>query len=424
MTAPATTVEELGKVFHDFRKELDREIKGLSVDHDKIDRFQTFFDAHEEKVNQPLTRALAEAKQHQADIDELKEKLEVAGATETEQKARVDALELAFAHRNKSVDESYKNGEEFKALNTYCRNPDSLEPEQKALLRTDINADGGFLVPAEMDAEITKKITEIDPIRSVSRVRTTGGKTLDLPIRNTIPTAAYEGEAETGTDSTSAYQSVQMTPFRQTFTTPVTWDQLMDSAFDMEAEITTDSGEAFAFGEGNGFAVGTGFKQPAGIFANATLQTGARSTSAASVLDPEAIILLTGDLKVGYDPVYIMHRATLALIRTFRADATAAGDGGSAFLWQPGLNGPVSNTLNGFPYILGPSVPQLADSAYVIAFGDFRRGYTIVDRTGMSIIRDEFTLKKKGIVEFTMNRWNTGQVTLTEAIKLLKITAA
>ena len=70
MTAPATTVEELGKVVHDFHEELDREIKGLSVDHDKIERFQTFFDEHEKKVNQPLTRALAEAKQHEADISE------------------------------------------------------------------------------------------------------------------------------------------------------------------------------------------------------------------------------------------------------------------------------------------------------------------------------------------------------------------
>lgn len=423
MTAPATTVEELGHAWNEFREELERKTQGLSEDHDKVERLQTFFNEYEDKVNQPLTRAIAEAKQHKADIDELKEKLGAAGATETEQKARIDALELSFSHRNKSADESYRDSEEYKALNTYCRNPEFLEPEQKALLRTDINADGGFLVPEEMDAEITKKITEIDPIRSVARVRTTGGKTLNIPIRNTIPTATYEGEAETGTDSTSAYESVQVTPFRQTFTTPVTWDQLMDSAFDMDAEITTDSGEAFAFGEGNGFAVGTGFKQPDGIFANAILQAATRTTAASGVLDPEAIILLTGDLKVGYDPVYIMHRSTLALIRTFRADATTAGDAASAFLWAPGLNGPVANTLNGFPYILGPSVPEVAASAFAMAFGDFRRGYTIVDRTGLSIIRDEFTLKKKGIVEFTMNRWNTGQVTLTEAIKLLKIKA-
>ena len=41
----------------------------------------------------------------------------------------------------------------------------------------------------------------------------------------------------------------------------------------------------------------------------------------------------------------------------------------------------------------------------------------------MSVIRDEFTLKKRAIVEFTMNRWNTGQVTLAEAITVLQITA-
>ena len=50
-----------------------------------------------------------------------------------------------------------------------------------------------------------------------------------------------------------------------------------------------------------------------------------------------------------------------------------------------------------------------------VAFGDFRRGYTIVDRTGMSVVRDDVTAKRRAVVEFTMNRWNTGQVTLDPA---------
>jgi HK97 family phage major capsid protein len=68
-------------------------------------------------------------------------------------------------------------------------------------------------------------------------------------------------------------------------------------------------------------------------------------------------------------------------------------------------------------------MPAVSAGNYAMAFGDFRRAYTIVDRTGMTVVRDEFSEKRKGIVEFTMNRWNTGQVTLAEPIKLLKIKA-
>jgi len=97
-----------------------------------------------------------------------------------------------------------------------------------------------------MDNVIVKKITEISAIRSLARVRTTSAKTLNIPVRNSIPSATYEGETEKGGDSASGYTSEQITAFRQTHSVPITMDMLMDSAFDMESEIMSDSAEAFA----------------------------------------------------------------------------------------------------------------------------------------------------------------------------------
>lgn len=414
------TIKEVQQAVTELRETVEKK----SVDHDKVERIQAFLDTHEEKFNQPLVRAQAQAAQHAEDIKELQEKLEAAGATEAEAKARIDALELEIARAAKPVDRSYKESDEYKAYNAFVQiGLVGMDQDQKALLRSDSATEGGVLLMTEMDTEITKKIVEIDGIRSVARVRSTGSKTLVIPIRNTIPVAQYEGEAEEGPESTSTYEAETITPYRQTFTVPITQDMLQDSAFDMESEISQDSAEAFAYGEGNGFVLGTGHKQPEGFAANAVLQAAARETAASGVLDPNAIILLTGDLKVGYNPVYVMNRRTLATIRTFRGDAAAAGDQAGQYLWMPGLNGPAGNTLNGYPYILANSMPDIAGGAFSIAFGDFRRGYTIVDRTGMIIVRDEYTQKKKAIVEITMNRWNTGRVMLTEAIKLLKIKA-
>ena len=56
------------------------------------------------------------------------------------------------------------------------------------------------------------------------------------------------------------------------------------------------------------------------------------------------------------------------------------------FLWMPGLNGPASNQIAGFPYAIMEDMPDIAAGAFAIAFGDFQRGYEIFDRTGTTLI--------------------------------------
>jgi HK97 family phage major capsid protein len=38
-------------------------------------------------------------------------------------------------------------------------------------------------------------------------------------------------------------------------------------------------------------------------------------------------------------------------------------------------------------------MPDIAANAFAIAFGDFRRGYLIVDRQGVRILRDPYSAK-------------------------------
>lgn len=418
---PDPTPQEVMTLVTELRQEVER--KGF-IDKEKVERLNAVLDGAEAS-NQKLVATEAKAIQLEADIVELKElkgryeeseKVALTGAGEL--KGQINALEAEVARglARTASDGNFRDTEEYKALNEFCRGGlEGVTEEQKALLRTDSAIDGGLLTTNEMDSVITKKIEEVDPVRTVCRVRTISSRALDMPIRNTIPTATYEGEAETGGDSASAYENETVTPFRQTFTTPVTKDMLMDASFDMDSEIAGDAAEAFAIGEGNGFVAGLGHKAPQGFATDAVLRVAAR-TIAGGVVTPDSVILLTGDLKVGYNPVYILNRRMLAIIRTFKATT-------NSYLWSPGMDGPVASTLNGFPYVIANSMQDQGTNAYPIAFGDFRRGYTIVDRTGFSVVRDEFTLKKKGIVEFTMNRWNTGQPTLREAIKLLKVLA-
>lgn len=337
---------------------------------------------------------------------------------ETELKERMDVLETELARNgNKGEGKNHKDSKEYKSLEIFVKEGAyALSPEQKANLRTDSDVQGGFLVLTEMDNAITKKITEISAIRSIARVRTIGAKSLSVPVRDTIPTAEYEGEAEQNDESTSTYQNETLTAHRLTTTIPITSDMLMDSAFNMESEIMQDGADSFAQKEGNKFVVGTGSKQPSGFTVDSRVVANARTSAASGTIGFDDMMNLTGDLKTGYNPVYVFNRRTLAFLRTLKG-----GDGHP--LWQPGMNGIVVNTMNGFPYLIAEDMPDIASNSISVAFGDFARGYTIVDRTGMAIIRDEVTEARKAIIKFTLQRWNTGQVTLPEAIKLLKTKA-
>lgn len=383
-------------------KELRDEFTKALPDPVKVKKMNEFLDGFE-AANQEVVTANAARDQKNLELEEKLQGLEV---------------EVSRNANTPGGNSNYKESSEYKTLNTYCiggeKAVDRLEQEQKAALRTDIDPQGGYLVPRELDNVIVKKIIEVSPIRSIARVRTTAGKTLDIPVRNTIPAATFEGEAEEGTESNSTYQSETLTPFRLTYTSPITMDMLMDAAFDMESEILSDAAEAFAFTEGNKFVLGTGAKQPTGFLADTRVTDGFRVSETSGVLSADDILLVTGDLKTGYNPTFVMNRRTIALLRTQKSTT-------GQYLWTPGINGIVQNTLAGEPYIIANDMPDIASDAFAVAYGDFLRGYTIIDRTGLSIIRDELTQKKKAIVEFTMNRWLTGQVVLPEAITGIKI---
>lgn len=376
-------------------KELREELDKKSPDLAKVKSLEETLEKQEEKNQQMVT----DLKSSEQKAEELKE--------------RMDELEKELAHKGAGEGKNYKDSQEYKALESYVKSGD-LEREEKALLRTDNDASGGYLVIPEMDTQIIKSINEVSNVRSIARVRTISSKSLQMPVRKSIPEANYEGEAEKGGDDASKYGSEMVTAYRQTVTIPITMDMLMDSAFNMEAEIMGDAGEAFAIGEGRNFVAGDGTKKPFGFLADTRVTSGSRETDSAGVIGFDDMMLLTGDLKTGYNPVYTLNRRTLAKLRTLKTN-----DGHP--LWQPGMNGQVMNTINGYPYVILPDMPDIATGATPVAFGDFLRGYTIVDRTGMAVIRDDVSSKRQAIVEFTLMRWNTGQVVLPEAIKTLKV---
>jgi len=381
--------------------ELRKEVEKTNADLGKIDKLEEILDK-QQKNSQELTTSL-EAK------ETARQELEA------DTKSRIEFLEALISKGGNGAGADEVSAE-LKAMDKFLRTGvHGLGEEELKYLRSDVAADGGILAPAEFLREIVKPITEISPMRQIARVRTASAGKMELPVRNTLVSAEWEGEGETGTDDNSKYGLEKIPVNKLTVTVPITIEELADSAFDMEAEISGDIVESFNQKEGGAFISGSGFKQPEGILTNTDLTGGARVSGKATEIQMDALLLLAGDLKTGYTPVYLMNRRTTATIRTLK-------DGVGQYLWQVGnIAAGIPNTLNGFPLVETPDMDDIGANTFPVAFGDFRMGYLIGDSLRMDIIRDPFSLKKSGKVEFTFTRRVGGQVVNAEAIKLLKI---
>jgi HK97 family phage major capsid protein len=74
--------------------------------------------------------------------------------------------------------------------------------------------------------------------------------------------------------------------------------------------------------------------------------------------------------------------------------------------------------LMGFPVVEAEDMPDIAADATPLAFGDFQRGYLVVDRSGVRVLRDPYSAKPY-VLFYTTKRVGGG-VQDFDAIKLLK----
>lgn len=378
-----------------------REMAEKGVKPEALEAINVKIDKFEEKNQQ----ALAERKA-----------LENANRDLTE---KITALDKLISKQSSGSDKKdYKESAEYKALNNLVRKGvENLNPEEQKALRTDVGSDGGFLVPETLANVILKQIEEISPVRAFARKWTIPGKSLSVPVRSGIPSAPYEGEAEEGSESGSSYKSENLQAFRQSATIGITQDLLSFAGFNMESELLADARLSFAKTEGEKMVKGTGVKEPEGFAANAAVQAAALVSASSGVIDLDDVIKLSGELKQGYSPIYGFNRGTLVHLRTLK-------DSNGNYLWQiGGTTQPMQ--INGYDYAILQDMDahSAGAGAFPVVFADFYAGYSIFDSIQMAIIRDNVTKKKQAMVEFTVHRWNTGQVVLAEAIKLLKIKA-
>jgi HK97 family phage major capsid protein len=110
-----------------------------------------------------------------------------------------------------------------------------------------------------------------------------------------------------------------------------------------------------------------------------------------------------------------MNRKTQSSIRKLKAST-------GEYLWQPPTGLGQSASLMNFPLVESEDMPDISADSFSIAFGDFQRGYLVVDRRGVRILRDPYS-GKPYVLFYTTKRVGGG-VQDFDAIKLLKFGTA
>jgi HK97 family phage major capsid protein len=341
-------------------------------------------------------------------------------------KARVEAQAIA-----RPVLSGVKSGASASPfVERYLRKGLEAGVELKALSGVS-DAAGGYAVPEELDERIDKVLASISPIRSIANVVKVGSAGYRKLVTTGGTPSGWVAETA-GRPETDTPDFVEIAPpFGELYANPAASQAMLDdAAFDVESWLAGEIATEFARAEGAAFVAGSGVNRPKGFLAApnsiqvdslrpfGTLQfvkTGVAGGFPANA-PQDVLIDLVQSLRTPYrqGAVFVMNSATAARIRKFKTD-----DG--AFVWQPGLVAGQPDTLLGYPVIEAEDMPDVAADSLSIAFGNFKAGYLIAERSETQILRDPFT--NKPFVHFYATKRVGGQVMNSEAIKLLKFAA-
>ena len=393
-------ISDLGQTFAEFKKVNDERLENIekgestAYNDEKLAQIESKLDQYE-AMNQKLTTAEANAEQ----IKEQVSKIETM----------VTRPDSGF--ESKQVDE-YLN-----AFDQYCRKGlEGLQPDEKKALTVSNDSTGGYLAPPEYVRELLKTITEISPIRSIARVRSTGARSIQIPKRDGQFSAQWVSESGTRSETTGYTVGLEELPAHEMYAlVDISEQDLEDTVFDLEAEMQSEFAEQFAKAEGNAFVVGDAVGKPHGFMDHSGV--GHVNSGNASAVTADGLISLVHNIKSDYtrNGTFVFNRATLASIRKLK-------DTAGQYVFQTGmmLGGNMVNTILGHPYVEATDMPSEGSNTFPVAFGDFRRAYMIVDRVNLAVLRDPFTQATTGNVRYIARKRVGGQVIQKEAINKLK----
>lgn len=395
-------LKSLGEAFNEFKKTNDERL---------------------EKLGRGQTDPLLEGK-----LDTINQRM---GELEGLKKTIEDVLKKGN-RPGRGAEESVDVEEHRKAFDGFLRKgrEDGLRELEAKAINLGSDADGGYAVPEELDRNITQLERNSSVMREICNVIVVGSEEYKKLVNTGGATSGWVGETDPRPETATPKLAPIAPFFGEIYANPaVTQKSLDDIFFDVEAWLAEELAWEFSDKEGASFVTGSGVLKPKGYLAYAnsavtdkqgtrpfgTLQY-VKSGAAAALTDPDRLIDLVHSLRRGYrkNAVFMGNGLTLAALRKLK-------DSEGNYLWRPGLEAGEPGVLLGYKYEEEESMPDIAADAIPLAFGDFKRGYTIADVRGTRVLRDPFT--NKPYVQFYTTKRVGGGVMDSLAIKLLKVAA-
>jgi HK97 family phage major capsid protein len=366
---------------------------------------------------------------------ERKEILEKANAALEAAEAAKAAAEAAATKAGRAAlgaggDVNPDKAEHKKAFGAFMRKglETGLRDIERKAVQLAVNADGGFALPEEIAAEVQARLVDISPVRQVAtvvQVSTNDYKRL-IDIRGT--TSGWVGETAARPETNTPALAERAAFMGEVYANPRATQQSLDDVFfNVEQWIAQSVATEFARAEGAAFISGDGTNKPKG-FLNYTTAATADGSRADAVLEHlatgvsgdfaasnkadvliNAVYRLKAGLRAG--AAWMTNKAILGELRGLK-DTTGQ------YLWQPGLTAGQPSTLLGYAVYEAEDMPAKAANSLSIAFGNFRAGYCIVDRVGVSTLRDPYS--SKPYVSFYTTKRVGGMLLDSEAIKVIR----
>jgi len=296
-------------------------------------------------------------------------------------------------------------------------------------LTSGVDAEGGYVAPAETESSIERALTLASPFRRIASVRKTGGGQFKKPVSKGGAQAGWAAETAARIETTAPSLELLEFPAGELYAMPAATQTLLDDGVtDVDQWLADEVRDVFAAQETSAFISGDGMNKPSGLLSYTQVDEGAHTWGNIGTVatgtdgDFNADAPMDALLDLIYAPKprfrpgasFIMNRRTVGKVRKFK-------DADGNYIWQPAAGAGQPSSLLGYPLTEVEDMPDIASGATPIAFGDFARGYLIVDRQGVRVLRDPYSAKPY-VLFYTTKRVGGG-VQDFDAIKLLKMSA-
>ena len=402
-------IEDTGKAHKEFEHSIKTQMEEL-----KSGRQDAVLSEKVEKLSKTI-----------ADLSFDKDGAERAKSVTDERLSKIEA-DLKVPRSGENNDSKATGTEAYSnAMNDYLRHGVKSEVmkawghEGKAL-SVGHDPDGGYWVSPEHSTQIIKQVYETSPMRQVATTESISSDALDIMEDVNDMAGSWVAEGGSRAETDSAEIGLRRIPVHELYAMPKASQKILDdAAVNVEAWLAAKQGDKFSRLENTAFVTGTGAGQPRGFttYDAGTTNPGQiqRETTAANdSLDDVDLVDVLYFLKAPYrqNATWAFNRNTLAVIIKIQ-------DGQGRFVFQPGLQAGAPSSLLGRPMVEFNDMADVGDGTLPVAIADWKAAYTIVDRKGITVLRDPFSSKPH--VLFYSTKRTGGDITNFEAIKMILV---